>query len=371
MRKLLLVVFLISLGIGAVTVIRGFRSSPPLSTPPAFETASPKMEITKFRLIETIKGIKRWKMEAAQAQVYENQTRMEGINTEFFSEQGDTITLTMKAKHGILDTIIRDISAFGQVVVTDAEGGTLHTQSLNWKAKEKILSTPDTFIFTKKEFTVTGQGVMVDQQGEKLKIEEDVQVEKQKEPLTITAKEALWNKRERTVFLKGEVKIAYKDTIISADLVEGYGDLENLEKIIGRGKVKLVDTNEETIITGGYLEYLQAAEYTLITADKGGKVKLEVKPDTITVTATKMERYLKEKRAVATGEVEIKGENLSASCGLATYYQEEKKIILEDNPQLIQIEDGNQFQGEQIIYYTEEEGVKIIGKVKATIFPKK
>lgn len=368
MRKLLLVIFLIGLGI--ITAIKGLRDDTPLSTAPSSETAAPEIEITKFRLVETIKGIKRWKIEAAQAQVYENQTRMEEIETEFFSEQGDSVTLTMKANQGMLDTVHRDISASGQVVVTDAEGGTLHTQSLNWQAKEKILSTPDTFIFTKEGLTVTGRGVTVDQQAEKLKIEQDLKAEKEKEPLTITAKEALWNKKEQTVFLKGEVKIVHKETIINADLVEGYGELDNLEKIIGRGKVKIVDTRDETTISGRYLEYLQATEYTLITADKGERVKLEVKSDTITVTAAKMERYLKEKRSVATGEVEIKGEDLSAFCGRATYYEDEEKIVLEGDPRLIQIKEGNRFQGEQIIYYPEDERIKIIGGVEATIFPK-
>ncbi|MEW5767800.1 MAG: LPS export ABC transporter periplasmic protein LptC [bacterium] len=371
MRRLLLLLVIFLIGLGIIAAIKGLRDKAPLSTVPTSEIASPEMEITKFHLVETIKGIKRWKIEAAQAQVYENQTRMEGIETEFFSEQGDSITLSMKANQGVLDTIHRDISASGQVVVTDAEGGILHTQSLNWRAKEKILSTPDTFVFTQEGLTVTGQGVVVDQQTEKLKIKQDLKAEKEEGPLTITAKEALWNKREQAVFLKGEVKIVYKETIINADLVDGYGELNNLKKIIGRGKVKIVDTKEETTITGGYLEYLQATEYTLITANKGEKVKLEVKADTITVTAAKMERYLKENRSVATGAVEIKGEDLFASCGRATYYEDEEKIVLEGEPQLIQIKEGNRFQGEEIIYYTEDERIKIIGGVEATLFPKK
>ncbi|MDQ7032692.1 MAG: lipopolysaccharide transport periplasmic protein LptA [Desulfonauticus sp.] len=76
------------------------------------------------------------------------------------------------------------------------------------------------------------------------------------------------------------------------------------------------------------------------------------------------------KKIVAEGKVKIVKEDKEARCGLAIYWPETKKIVLEKNPILKQKE--NEIQGEKIVFYLDNNSLEIFGnntrRVQAIFF---
>lgn len=184
--------------------------------------------------------------------------------------------------------------------------------------------------------------------------------EERRTPIQIRADNAVWDKKNNFIILSGNVAITSKGMVLTASQVKAFGELDNLNRVIGEGGVKIVDTVNKVTIRGGYIEYDVDKEYGLITLNP--ILKREV--DNLEVTSSRMEYFFKKKEAVATGKAEIHYRDLIAKSGKAIY-NNAGRLILTEKPQIIRSE--NRFSGEKIIVYTKEERLEIIGNVKGII----
>lgn len=151
------------------------------------------------------------------------------------------------------------------------------------------------------------------------------------QPMTITAGSLLWDKKEKVVTLKEEVTITFKEGIIKAPLVKGFGELRDLKRIEAEGGVVVID-NQGRIITGKRLEYFKDKGYALVSEN----AKLVDESDSLEMTADQAEVFFKERRVISTGDARI-------------------------------IKGSDEFKAEKIFLYDEGERIEMTGEVKGVI----
>ena len=151
------------------------------------------------------------------------------------------------------------------------------------------------------------------------------------EPMTITAGSLVWDKKEGVVTLKEDVVITFKEGVIKAPLVKGFGELRDLKKIEAEGGVIIID-NRQRIITGEHLEYFKEKEYALVSKN----TKLVDESNSLEMTADQTEVFFKERKVISTGEARI-------------------------------IKGTDEFRAEKIFLYDEEERIEMIGEIKGVI----
>jgi lipopolysaccharide assembly outer membrane protein LptD (OstA) len=184
------------------------------------------------------------------------------------------------------------------------------------------------------------------------------------EDMTLSAEKAVYYKIEEKIELVGNVCVSDTSKSIEADsitywveerkataigrvLVQRKGQrlnsdravyLEIENRIIALGNVRLVDLPEQITVTGGRAEYNLETEVSVIT-DHPRFVKTEKQEDeNLIVTARQMELRNKEKRVIATQDVQLNKKRTIAVCGQMIYLQPEEKLILQDNPQVVQLQ---------------------------------
>ncbi|MEW6617926.1 MAG: LptA/OstA family protein [bacterium] len=184
------------------------------------------------------------------------------------------------------------------------------------------------------------------------------------EDINIFANNAVWNRKEESTILTGNVLITKGSISISSTKIKVIGKLSTLDEMIGEGEVKVVDKEKNIYLTGGYLKYQKPIEYILIT----NQPKLELKNEDVTITAMKMEGFYKKNEFVITDLVKIIHQDTIATASKAIYSDDKKRLELIGYPQVIQSE--NKLVGEKIIYYLKEDRFEVIGGVKAILMKK-
>ncbi len=92
-----------------------------------------------------------------------------------------------------------------------------------------------------------------------------------------------------------------------------------------------------------------------VTLDDSGKKNASSRPNSLGVGGGKVDRIVAEKN------VRIKQDNKTGTCGKATYYVNAGKIVMEQNPVIIDGE--NRIKGRIINYFTESGWSEVIGDV--------
>ncbi|MEW6608997.1 MAG: LptA/OstA family protein [bacterium] len=184
------------------------------------------------------------------------------------------------------------------------------------------------------------------------------------EDINIFADNAVWNRKEESTILTGNVLITKGSISISSTKIKVIGKLSTLDEMIGEGEVKVVDKEKNIYLTGGYLKYQKPIEYILIT----NQPRLELKNEDVTITAMKMEGFYKKNEFVITDLVKIIHQDTIATASKAIYSDDKKRLELIGQPQVIQSE--NKLVGEKIIYYVKEDRFEVIGGVKAILMKK-
>jgi len=119
-------------------------------------------------------GQREWELNAQAAQ-YEKGKKKVALQSKtltFFSEEGNIYKLA--ADRGELFTESQDVSLSGNVVAETAEGYQIRTDSIQYNARERKVSTTDPVTFSSKDMVMTGTGMVIDLTEEKLRILEDV-----------------------------------------------------------------------------------------------------------------------------------------------------------------------------------------------------
>lgn len=181
-------------------------------------------------------------------------------------------------------------------------------------------------------------------------------------PLEITAKKVVGNSKSKEVTYSGDVLLKHDGNILRSEKLVL---LPGNNKIVAETNVSFSSGNKLVEITGGYTEYLkdtgqltmkQNAE--LFIKDKDG-VDTNIKGDVVDV-------YNDGARAVISGSVEIKREDLTIFCGNADYDRQADKIKLEGSPKVYQ--GKNIYRGDAISISVKERKLIADGNVKAQIY---
>jgi len=136
-----------------------------------------ELALKGFHLVETIRGKPQWELFAKKAVVSNAKTNLEEIKCVFFSlgEDNNSI-LTVEAKRGILDTNTRDIELMGQVRATTNEGTEFTSNTLRWQAKLGIFITPEAINVSYGKVHISGYGLEIDPEREKVEIKDQVKI---------------------------------------------------------------------------------------------------------------------------------------------------------------------------------------------------
>ena len=164
----------------------------------------------------------------------------------------------------------------------------------------------------------------------------------------LTGEIAKYNNKTKEGFVSGNVLVKRDNLTIKAAQVVTEGS----NQITATGDV--VATEADKILTGSKIDYYIDKEYAIIPEN----AKITMTDGTM--TANKLEAYLKDNHIFAEGNVRIISDtkNLEATADNAAYYGEEKgKVILSGNATAMQ--DNNILRGNTLTLY-------LAGEKKAT-----
>ncbi|MBW2652379.1 MAG: LPS export ABC transporter periplasmic protein LptC [Deltaproteobacteria bacterium] len=133
------------------------------------------MQIGDIHYEQTDKNAsKEWELNAKSAQYFkgENKIVLQSIELTFFSGEGKVYKLT--ADEGELYTDSKDVKVSGNVIVLTEEGYHVQADSFKYNAEERKIFTNDRVHLSGKELVMTGKGMVVDLETEKLYILEGV-----------------------------------------------------------------------------------------------------------------------------------------------------------------------------------------------------
>lgn len=179
---------------------------------------------------------------------------------------------------------------------------------------------------------------------------------------TLTGSEVTYNSQTRNGLVSGGVTAVKEDTTLTASQVQ----IQNNIHFVATGSAVL--TKGDNRLTGPTVEYDSAQDYALVPQD--GTI---TGPDG-TMTANRIEAFLKEDRAQGLGNVHVVSETrkLDAHADKADYYgiktAGQGKLILSGNARAIQ--DGSTLTGETLTLYMENKTVDAQGRTKLVIVPK-
>jgi len=125
-------------------------------------------------------GFKEWELDAHTAQFFkgENKIVLQSLTATFFSAEGKTYKLV--ADHGELYTDSKNVNVSGNVVANTHEGYQIKTDSLQYNAQKRTITTNDTVALSGKDMVMTGRGMIADLEHEKLHLLGEVKASEQK-----------------------------------------------------------------------------------------------------------------------------------------------------------------------------------------------
>jgi len=169
-RSLLGLLILLSFcGVGALA---WYTISPPgEKTPPKGGPASgADLKLDRLRYTETREGVKEWELEAASAQYFKEDGTvvLEKVRAAFFGK--DDQTYSLEGEKGRLNTQTKAIEAFDGVKLESSDGYRMETRSLRYQADKRELVTGDAVEMNGPQGKITGTGMVVHLDQQRIKI---------------------------------------------------------------------------------------------------------------------------------------------------------------------------------------------------------
>ena len=182
-------------------------------------------------------------------------------------------------------------------------------------------------------------------------------------PLAITAKSVTGNSKTKEVTYRGAVVLKHSGNILKAEkltLVPGGN------KIIAEENVSFWMESKKIEVTGGYTEYLKDTEQLLM--QKNAVLFMTDKDGATTdIRGDAMDVVKGGERAVVTGSVIMKKDDIIINCGKADYDKARDTITLEGKPE---VKKGrNIYKGEKISIFIKERKLVADTNVTARIYP--
>jgi len=145
--------------------------------PPAGEPASAAdLKLDRLRYTETREGVKEWELEAASAQYFKEDGTVvfEKIRAAFFGKSEQTYSL--EGEKGRFNTQTKALEAFDGVRLETSDGYRLETRALRYQPDTRELSTGDPVEMRGPQGKITGTGLIVNLDQQRIKILRQVNV---------------------------------------------------------------------------------------------------------------------------------------------------------------------------------------------------
>jgi len=163
----------IFLGSGGVEVAAG-QARPSTEAPSG---SGPNAAIERFRIRETRKGERLWDVEADRAEVFEERgiavlTRVvHPVQITIYWDKGQLVTFSEKA---VVDLKTKNLQLSGRVRCESSEGTRIFSESLNWSAGNRKITTDAPVVIEKAGVQIRGKGMEADTVLERMIIRERI-----------------------------------------------------------------------------------------------------------------------------------------------------------------------------------------------------
>jgi lipopolysaccharide export system protein LptA len=169
--------------------------------------------------------------------------------------------------------------------------------------------------------------------------------------------------REERIELTGDSKVIQEDYQFSGDNLSAFGI--NYKNLKSNDDFIFFDKKSNIKIFGKLFEHIEEKGYTHITEDP--KIEFMNKSGEVssTLTTVELERFDDRKEIVARGNVQILSESGIIRGQFATYFEEEKKILVNGNPSIER--DGSKISCGLIIIYPDTNRILLsdgLGNIK-------
>jgi LPS export ABC transporter protein LptC len=170
LRSLLAIVILSCLGVMALLVWQTIRPSKETTTSTKRPEETASLKLDRIHYLETREGIKEWELDADSASYFKDEETilLQKVRATFFGKNHETYFLV--AEKGKFHTQTKVIEIFAGVKIDSSHGYHMETHSLTYSADRKLLRTDDPVEINGPEFYMTGKGMIVDLNQERLKV---------------------------------------------------------------------------------------------------------------------------------------------------------------------------------------------------------
>ena len=198
-------------------------------------------------------GAKKWELNGKSAEIEGGKVKIDKVSALAFGEEA---TLKLKAQKGSFDREKSAVHLENDVVVKTTDGTMLTTDSLDWDAETRNVSTEEDVTIKKADFQVTGSGAEVDLEQKRAKVKKDVTANitsmapdylqatdgKQKTTITCDGPLEMNYKKNKTTFLNN-VEVKDKEGNIFADRIDLYFNptTRRIRCVVARGNVRIVN----------------------------------------------------------------------------------------------------------------------------------
>jgi LPS export ABC transporter protein LptC len=149
------------------------------SVPALFKPAPGKrllISMEGFRFAQTEGGRVSWRVRSFRTELFENrEARLKDVELQFLEPDGRTVVLI--GETGVMDTVQGNATirrGAREVRIVTSEGYLMTTNSLFWRARDRVVATPDPFKVLGKEIYLEGKGFSADVDMRKMVVESNV-----------------------------------------------------------------------------------------------------------------------------------------------------------------------------------------------------
>lgn len=226
-------------------------------------------------------GNKAWELNANTADILEDIVNLSTIKGTSF---GDDVKVDLTSIKGVFNRSSSNILLKEDVIIKSDEGTVLLTESLNWNAKEEIVTTDDFVFINREDMDLSGKGAWAKPDLKVAKILKEVTLVVKDPPAVITCDGPLeMDYYKNIAYFNNKVHVVDKETVIDADKATAYFDPKkrSLVKVFCEGNVEITRGEDKTFADS--LTYLPEEGRVLlkgrpkIIIDSSGDLLNEVK----------------------------------------------------------------------------------------------
>lgn len=158
--------------IGTLAVMHYWSVNSPVVTFSGVKGVGIKIDDVHYTSVR--KGRIEWVLDAKSAARYKNGnlTALDTVKLVFHNE--DNVPYTMTAKEALYNEAVGEVDASGGVTVTSEEGWLLKTEHIKYNSRAARITSDDRVEITKGGMKLTGEGMFIDLNKEKLFLLKDV-----------------------------------------------------------------------------------------------------------------------------------------------------------------------------------------------------